>query len=516
MSTLPIGSVTLKHVTYKFGEGFSLISVDGIIIQSHNESDKIWLYIKTPQGLWAYCLMVDTNGNSILHVNDQYAQQIKSSLPFFDLDNRETIKQDFLETFYALCHASLENPLHNGRGQVRMVTIDLIDDLIATVVSPKQSLAIWFTIIKTHGLYMTSHGSLSGGVLDYKYPKFTTASPYTLVAGRGAVCIPEYVLKNLGYVRPSSGYWTITPEQEVAVTQKQPEGAIPTKYLQVMNYSTRVPNELGFKTVDDKAGKFDSKFKEYYKEYVSALNTNSTPDYNPLAPVYLGLEFEFEVDEDFDRDEVVAKDVMPKFYPHGICKSDGSLYRGIELVTVPAVYEEHVKALEPLFNNFPSDKLSAEDTCGLHIHISRAPFSLPTQGRMIAFMNNPHNAEFLQEIGDREFNSYSHQDTSRSVASILRGGGERYNVLNLNNKATLEFRLFQGTTNFNTIKRSMQFCLAIAEYCKNLTMPVKEFTKHENFVEWIKTQRKVYPELVNFISPRKEIPQQYRNQQQSI
>jgi hypothetical protein len=510
MSTLPIGAVTAQDIIGKFGDEFELVAGE-LVVRLLNDFGKNWFYIKNTNDGWLLCLEVSSNGEALLHINPsrEATSSAKRLLPVFNYSDYEGIREDYLETFYALCHSSLATPLHNSRGQVRRKTVDKINELLGTCIKPKQSLAIWYTTARQQQVYSSRHARLMRGVLGNKFPLFFGAS-YARVEYIGTVQIESYILQNLGYTLQGLT-WTLSTD-----TNQEQEGAIPAKYLQVMNYSTRVPNELGFKTVEDKKGKFDIKFKQYYKQYVESLNSNSTTEYNPLAPVYLGLELEYEVDEDFDRDGVVADKIMPKLYPHGICKSDGSLEYGIEVVTVPAVYEEHVKALSPLFDDFPSEYIHTGRTCGLHIHISRAPFNLPTQGRMIAFMNNEHNAQFLQKIGGRDFNSYAKQDTSRSVASILRGGGERYNVLNLNNKATLEFRLFKGTTDFNFIKRSMQFCLAIAEYCKNLTMPIKEFTKHENFVEWVKTQRKVYPELVNSLSPRKEIPQQYRNQRQSI
>ena len=504
MSTLSIGAVTAQDIIDKFdndfrGNCFGDISVkimrDPIGVAAH------YFYI-IKDGYWVYCLEVTSNGNN-LFTND--TSLTKRDLPFFNTDDFESIKADFIETFYALCHFAIPNPLLNSRGQVRRKTIENINTLLGTLPYATQSLALWYKLVRREQL-QSGYQFITSGYFRNTIPYGRYCRQRQFVTGYGGVNLPNFVLQNLGYVYLRDNEWAEPPSVPN-------QSDIPSKYLRLMNYSTRVPNELGFKTVSDKAGKFNDKFKKYYQEYVASLNSNSTPEYNPLAPVYLGLELEFElVDEDDDRDEVVASDIMPKVYPHGVCKSDGSLSYGIELVTVPAVYEEHVKSLDEFFSDFP-DSLCVERSCGLHIHVSRAPFNLPTQGRLIAFMNNPSNAKFLENIGDREFNSYSKQDTSRSVATILRGGGDRYNVLNLNNKATLEFRLFKGTKNFTTVKRSMQFCLAICEYCKNLTMPIKEFIKHENFVEWLKTQRKVYPELADKLAPRKPIPQQYIKQQ---
>jgi hypothetical protein len=127
---------------------------------------------------------------------------------------------------------------------------------------------------------------------------------------------------------------------------------------------------------------------------------------------------------------------------------------------------------------------------------------------LIEFMNREDNKEFLTKIAGRWSSQYANNDPSRKVGYILRGGGggQRYNALNTNNKDTLEFRIFKGCENWQEFIPKLQFVVALAEYCKPAVAnaPIKEATHHKEFVKWLESRRREYPELHGlFFTPKK-------------
>jgi len=276
-------------------------------------------------------------------------------------------------------------------------------------------------------------------------------------------------------------------------TPQQPHKT-PMPQQVVHSYTTRAPNLLSFKSNKEKPmAEFNSKFKGYYEKYTSELGSTQTK-FNPEAPLYLGIELEYEVGDK----EAGLVSVMTHLADHVIVKSDGSLRNGFELVSCPATIDIHKEEFKKFFDEFPVSNLKAESTCGLHVHVSREPIALSTQGRMIAFMNNEHNKAFIEDIAGRKFNNYSKQDASRKLTTILRNGNtERYNVLNTNNKDTLEFRIFASTTNYEQLVEALEFCVAVVEYCKPCSTgrSLAEFVKHESFVEWLGKNKSDFSQL---------------------
>jgi hypothetical protein len=275
---------------------------------------------------------------------------------------------------------------------------------------------------------------------------------------------------------------------------------IPKEKLVIHSYSMRAPTLLPFKG-KSQGKRLPEKFSKYYSQYLNQLGL-SIPNIEEDSPLYLGLELEYECD---DVDQAMIE-TLTYLKDHAILKSDGSIRDGFEIVTCPATYEEQVAAMKPFFDNF-SKKMHAKSNCGLHMHISRKPLSLLTQGKLIEFMNREDNKEFLTKIAGRWSSQYANNDPSRKVGYILRGGGgQRYNALNTNNKDTLEFRIFKGCENWQEFIPKLQFVVALAEYCKPAVAnaPIKEATHHKEFVKWLESRRREYPELHGlFFTPKK-------------
>jgi hypothetical protein len=233
----------------------------------------------------------------------------------------------------------------------------------------------------------------------------------------------------------------------------------------IKSYSTRAPQLLGFKAKKVK------------------------PD-----TLYLGVELEFETK---DRDAARHK-VGKALRGHAIMKSDGSIHNGFEVVTCPATLDIQLEVFKKFYDTKITELKNASNV-GMHVHVSRKPLSVLTVGKLTAFMNNRDNVDFITAIAGRKPNSYCRVDEYRKVSFPLTnsGGGDRYNTLNLQNKETIEFRIFSTPLNYEEFASKVQFCQALVEYCKPAVMsaPLDIIKNYKTFVGWLSTQRKSYPEL---------------------
>jgi hypothetical protein len=236
----------------------------------------------------------------------------------------------------------------------------------------------------------------------------------------------------------------------------------------IHSYSTRVPELLKFKA------------------------KKVTPN-----TLYLGAELEYESKSSKENDTVYANRSLKN---HAILKSDGSIHNGFEIVTCPATLDIHLEEFQRFFKYLGNTSLKGESNTGMHVHISRKPLSMLTVGKMTAFLNASTNKNFIESIAGRKLNTYCQQDDSRTVSyPLVYGTGARYNILNLNNKDTVEIRMFSTPDSYENFAYKMEFAEALAIYCSPCTAnhSVYKLLDFSNFISWANGMKKSYPNLVN-------------------
>lgn len=166
----------------------------------------------------------------------------------------------------------------------------------------------------------------------------------------------------------------------------------------------------------------------------------------PADGLFLGVELEFEAPK---RDETAwgllseYGDGEKLFY----LKNDGSISYGFELVSHPCGLAYHQDSfgwprILKYLNGMKCKSFHAESSCGIHVHVSRAAFSVTEQIRLTYFMNR-HRGSW-ETLAQRTSNQWSAFKNKPLHAEAL-GSGDRYEVVNGLNEDTLEFRLFKGT-----------------------------------------------------------------------
>lgn len=194
--------------------------------------------------------------------------------------------------------------------------------------------------------------------------------------------------------------------------------------------------------------------------------------------LYFGVELEVEVPDRNTqrvdaartiRDAVATLPEMADMVRRGRqpihMENDGSLDRGFEMITLPFGLPQQRVLWRHVLQRRYAGKLRSHqtETCGLHIHVSRNPLTATQIARMVMFMNNPDHEKLIRAIARRYHNPFS-QVKAKSWTTAAQSY-DRYEVINLTNDRTVEFRIFRGSTNADTVVASLEFVNALVSFC---------------------------------------------------
>lgn len=222
--------------------------------------------------------------------------------------------------------------------------------------------------------------------------------------------------------------------------------------------------------------------------------------------LYFGLEQEVEARPGQDPHDL-TKAVL-SLDKHGLlyAKSDSSMFNGVEFVS-------HPMSFSWFMNNYPVDlaaklqeladnQWGGKFTCGVHCHLSRDAFSAYHLFKFVQFFTN--NIQFIQEVAGRDdwcddarrgrhqiaqyekdaigMKRVRDRRTGDIVMSAdarikdLSAAGKgnhpwdmpdnRYVAVNLQNRATVEVRVFRGTVKLERLRAYVQFVHALYGYTK--------------------------------------------------
>ena len=216
---------------------------------------------------------------------------------------------------------------------------------------------------------------------------------------------------------------------------------------------------------------------------------------------YLGIEMEFQV----DKRRAGRLYVGDNMFGHALMKDDGSIRGGFELVSRPAGYTSHLARYDSFLTDLP-EYIHPHISCGMHVHISRTAFTQLGAGKLVEFMNREDNKEFVKLIAGRGSTNYQTSDPNFDIKTPYRQAYKdryvgRYNFVNLNNKKTIELRIFATPANKVQFNIRMQFVKAMIEYCKPAihSVSLKQQTHFKSFVSWLTNTKKDFKELYNYI-----------------
>lgn len=248
------------------------------------------------------------------------------------------------------------------------------------------------------------------------------------------------------------------------------------------------------------------------------LNYSANPlDYlnffgKPKDRLFMGVELEVEADNNHEAGEkagdwkYAARDWL-------ICKHDGSLDHGFEIVTAPSDLPTHAEKWTRLLGN---KSLKAgltswkTDTCGMHVHLSRNAISPLTLGKLLVFINSEKTRDKVVTIAGRDTFYSGDYSAKKVTSSISRGywdnkicpnyGNTRYEAINLANRDTIEYRIFKGTLDLTHVLANVEFCHATVKWAEQCS--IRDCESWDNFMAWTKKQGKTYKNFVAYMASR--------------
>ena len=200
---------------------------------------------------------------------------------------------------------------------------------------------------------------------------------------------------------------------------------------------------------------------------------------------------------------------------HIYCKHDGSLNKGIEIVSHPMTLAYHTEHMPW------SDVISAAremgytshkaGTCGLHVHVSRSAFGDTEEKQdaciaRILYFFEKHWEELLKfsRRTQTQLNQwaarYGYKTEPREILDHAKEyrSRNRYTCVNLTNAATIEFRMFRGTLNLNSFLAALQFVDLICDVAKNMTDEQVKEMSWTTFASGCDS-----PELIQYLKERR-------------
>lgn len=239
--------------------------------------------------------------------------------------------------------------------------------------------------------------------------------------------------------------------------------------------------------------KYEGHLSEYHQYNPVKLGWFSTKGRFPFAKPgvrYFGVELEYETTYDAGD---VSYDIWDTF-GRGRCviSNDGSLERGLELITAPADY----CTMHAWLKNFaPPDTCKPKRSCGMHVHVSRNTISPLTLGKVLVFVTNPANEDLINTIARRGATQYCVKHEKKFNHRHLTDYN-RYQAVNVSRPDTVEFRLFASTRTSWKMCAALEAVHAMLAFCEQTSVRALD---ELDFLRWLGRRQSQYKVLVKLI-----------------
>jgi hypothetical protein len=229
----------------------------------------------------------------------------------------------------------------------------------------------------------------------------------------------------------------------------------------------------------------------------------------------MGLELEVEV-QAVERSKFAAiTETVVKSFPEKfiILKQDCSINRvipddhplyngrrtlidGVEIVTIPAGLQTHLKAGKALFENcFSTGLIDKSDRVGMHVHVNRNYVGFVAANNLQRFINYPKNKRKFIAVAGRSSSYAIYYDYDRE-GDQQNINCEKFSALNCGKEDTLEFRLCATPTTLEELKYRLEFIHSAVHYAKSDVFD-RRWSKYH---AWLFQQQRKYKSLKTFIS----------------
>lgn len=246
--------------------------------------------------------------------------------------------------------------------------------------------------------------------------------------------------------------------------------------------------------------------------YQPTLDFQSSDKENEKRFAYLGFEIEAGGLSSLQECNEIAESISENDNEETFfLKEDGSIPEyGFELVSHPITLKRH-KELN--WKNILSEMASGgmkshnlgQDSCGLHVHVSRNYLS-SYKWLLIDWFISKHQPEF-ERIARRQESHWAKfkKSNGEPIKDVFgKSNGTRYQAVNFENRNTVEFRLFRGTLKYTTFMATLEIVDALVRWAKQLSISDILASKNAfgNFTKYIITNGELYENAVNYLKEK--------------
>ena len=145
-------------------------------------------------------------------------------------------------------------------------------------------------------------------------------------------------------------------------------------------------------------------------------------------------------------------------------KEDGSLRFGFEIVSMPMSWDYHYRNFNwsGVMDVVVNAELTAELSCGMHVHVSRRGFGEDEENRLMQIMHKFEDSLIALSGRERDrldrwaqWNTRGFRRMDYDALAEAKSNFSRYRAINFCNRNTLEFRFFAGTADFEEFMARM-------------------------------------------------------------
>lgn len=215
------------------------------------------------------------------------------------------------------------------------------------------------------------------------------------------------------------------------------------------------------------------------------LNGYTTQVQEVLAPHiterHYGIEIEVEGVPHGEQNKWV-KDASNVEKRYLLCKSDGSLQDGVELVTKPASYAEHLERMPKVLG---SVRYETSSRTGMHVH---ANIDLVNQDVLLHLFKDRKMWKIVDHVSDRP---KDYHYNGRYAMHNDNLSPNRYHVFHAGTgKGTVEFRMFGTPKNVEQFKKNMEFVKACVDFSNSR---VHNIDIAQQFINFVHNEVETYP-----------------------
>ena len=212
-----------------------------------------------------------------------------------------------------------------------------------------------------------------------------------------------------------------------------------------------------------------------YSNIIKSYHSTTKNKFVGVGDYFLGVELEMEMN-DYGKKNLVYKELHRLLHTNKnfVLERDGSLNYGFELITQPHTYEKLLKTLK-VVEEIPN--VSAKSSrCGMHVHISKKAFKEELeQGTLILICMHLQN--YFKKFSERKSYDFCRLYLRGTAISyidswnkVFSERSERRMFVNLTNNDTVEFRIFQGSTDYKTIVANVQMVIILQKLVRNILL----------------------------------------------